>query len=170
MIVADVGRIGQRMLVGSEDFSVASLDYNRELGIMIGDPALIKTVSDVLAADYAGDNRYHQPASAGAWCKATATVYNAAADENNVYVRSNQPDTEATASADGYTHSYPTDGSGYALIYLNGPPPGAFPSWLTLVHLPSSISRLRRSAPRRDWRRTDMPNNLRKSVSAQIRC
>jgi hypothetical protein len=30
----------------------------------------------------------------------------------------------ATASADGYSHSYETNGSGYALIYLNGPPAG----------------------------------------------
>jgi len=31
------------------------------------------------------------------------------------------PDEQA---AEGYTHTYRTDGSGYALIYLNGPPPG----------------------------------------------
>lgn len=61
----------------------------------------------------------------GAWCTASASVYNAARNWNNVYVHSNQPNTEATASADGYSHSYETDGSGYALIYLNGPPPGA---------------------------------------------
>jgi hypothetical protein len=40
-------------------------------------------------------------------------------------VHSNQPDQEATATADGYSHSYRTNSSGYALIYLNGPPPGA---------------------------------------------
>jgi hypothetical protein len=64
------------------------------------------------------------PAS-GAQCTATASVYNASENENNVYVHSNQPYTEATASADGHSWSYETDGSGYALIYLNGPPPGA---------------------------------------------
>ena len=42
-----------------------------------------------------------------------------------MYVHSNQPYTSATASADGYSWSYETNGSGYALIYLNGPPPGA---------------------------------------------
>jgi hypothetical protein len=52
-------------------------------------------------------------------------VYYAPDDENNVYVNSNQPYTSATASADGYSWSYETNGSGYALIYLNGPPPGA---------------------------------------------
>jgi hypothetical protein len=52
-------------------------------------------------------------------------VYNAEYDWNNVYVHSNQPYTDATASADGYSWSYETNGSGYAEIYLNGPPPGA---------------------------------------------
>jgi len=60
-----------------------------------------------------------------AWCTATATVYNAAKNENNVYVHSNQPNTDATASADGDSWSYETNGSGYALIFLNGPSPGA---------------------------------------------
>jgi hypothetical protein len=64
------------------------------------------------------------PAST-AWCKATASVYNVQKDWNNVYVNSNQPYRSATASADGYSWSYETNGSGYALIYLNGPPPGA---------------------------------------------
>lgn len=76
-----------------------------------------------LAHDYAGAASY-SPGS-GARCTATASVYDASRDENNVYVHSNQPDQEATAKADGYSHSYLTDGSGYALTYLNGPPPGA---------------------------------------------
>ena len=40
-------------------------------------------------------------------------------------MHSNQPYQDATATADGYSHTYRTNGSGYALIYLNGPPPGA---------------------------------------------
>ena len=40
-------------------------------------------------------------------------------------MHSNQPYQDATATAAGYSHTYRTDGSGYALIYLNGPPPGA---------------------------------------------
>ena len=36
-----------------------------------------------------------------------------------------QPYQDATATAAGYSHTYRTNGSGYALIYLNGPPPGA---------------------------------------------
>ena len=38
-------------------------------------------------------------------------------------MRSNQPYQSATATAGGYAHSYETNGSGYALIYLNGPRP-----------------------------------------------
>jgi hypothetical protein len=59
-----------------------------------------------------------------AWCTATASVYNAEYDWNNVYVHSNPPRKDATASAAGYSWSYETNGSGYALIYLNGPPAG----------------------------------------------
>jgi len=129
-IVADAGRSGQRVLVGSQNFSVASLDYNRELGILTSNNALVAAISSTLAGDYAHARPYAAATSApasssGAWCTATASVYDAAKDENNVYVHSNQPDKDATASADGYSHSYETDSTGYALIYLNGPPPGA---------------------------------------------
>jgi cardiolipin synthase len=127
VIVADAGRSGQRVLVGSQNFSVASLGYNRELGILISNAHIVAAMSATLAGDYARATAYSPPApsKSGAWCTATATVYNASRDENNVYVHSNQPDQEATATADGYSHTYRTTGSGYALIYLNGPPPGA---------------------------------------------
>jgi cardiolipin synthase A/B len=132
-IVADAGLSGQQVLVGSQNFSVASLDYNRELGILTGNPSVVEAISRTLAVDYAGAATYSPPAASnpsaaagsGAWCTASATVYNASYNENNVYVHSNQPNQSATATADGYSHSYQTDGSGYALIYLNGPPPGA---------------------------------------------
>ena len=126
-IVADAGRSGQRVLVGSQNFSVASLGYNRELGILISNAHIVAAMSATLAGDYARATAYSPsaPSKSGASCTATATVYNASRDENNVYVHSNQPDQEATATADGYSHSYRTNSSGYALIYLNGPPPGA---------------------------------------------
>jgi hypothetical protein len=86
-----------------------------------------------LAGDYAGAAPYAPaavstpgPATAsGARCTATASVYDASHDENNIYVHSNEPYQDATAAAVGYSHTYRTNGSGYALIYLNGPPPGA---------------------------------------------
>jgi cardiolipin synthase A/B len=132
-IVADAGRPGERVLVGSENFSVASLGFNRELGIVTRDRAVVTAISRTLARDYAGAAPYSPSAApsparskaSGARCTATASVYRAADDENNVYVHSNQPYRSATATAGGYSHSYQTNGSGYALIYFNGPPPGA---------------------------------------------
>jgi cardiolipin synthase len=132
-IVADAGRSGQRVLVGSENFSVASLGYNRELGIVTRDRTVVAAISKTLARDYAGAAPYSRSAAprparaqtSGAKCTATARVYRAADRENNVYVHSNQPHRRATATAGGYSRSYQTNGSGYALIYLNGPPPGA---------------------------------------------
>jgi cardiolipin synthase len=126
VILADAGRAGRRALIGSQNFSVASLDYNRELGILTTSRPVIAAVNATVARDYAGATPYHaKKKAAGAWCTATASVYNASRDWNNVYVHSNQPHRTATARADGYSHSYETSGSGYALIYLNGPPAGA---------------------------------------------
>ncbi len=116
--MADVGRSGQRVLVGSQNFSVASLGYNRELGILTSDPHIVAAISATLAGDYARAASYSPPSASGsgAKCTATASVYDASRDENNVYVHSNRPDQEAIAKADGYAHSYRTNGSGYALL------------------------------------------------------
>jgi hypothetical protein len=114
------------VLVGSQNFSVASLGHNRELGILTSNAQIVAAISATLAHDYAEAAAYSPPPApgSGAKCTATASVYDASRDENNVYVYSNQPEKEATATADGYSYSYKTNGSGYALIYLNGPPPG----------------------------------------------
>jgi cardiolipin synthase A/B len=141
-IVADAGRSDQRVLVGSQNFSVASLDYNRELGILTRNPAAVAGIAATLAGDYAHGTPYAaggaggagtkgaastpSPAKAsGGRCTASAKVYDAAKRENDVYVHSNRPDQDATATADGHSHSDRTNGSGYVVIYLNGPPPGA---------------------------------------------
>jgi len=52
-IVADAGLPGQQALVGSQNFSVASLDYNRELGIRTTSPPVIGALSAALTRDYA---------------------------------------------------------------------------------------------------------------------
>lgn len=124
VIIADAGRADRRVLIGSQNFSVASLDYNRELGILTRSRSVVAAVNANLARDYADGTAYRKKKSSGAWCKASASVYNASYNENNVYVHSNRPHKTATARADGYSHSHETNGSGYALIYLNGPPPG----------------------------------------------
>lgn len=43
---------------------------------------------------------------------------------NDVYVSSNQPDTEVIASGGGYSKPWSTDESGGTVVYLDGPPPG----------------------------------------------
>jgi phosphatidylserine/phosphatidylglycerophosphate/cardiolipin synthase-like enzyme len=54
MIVADAGNASAHAFVGSENFSAASLGENRELGIMISDPGIIKSLMKTFAADWRG--------------------------------------------------------------------------------------------------------------------
>lgn len=63
------------------------------------------------------------PAGRGAWCTATASYDSRYADWD-VYVHSNQPDAAVTASSGSYSHSWHTDASGYADVYLRGPSRG----------------------------------------------
>ena len=60
-IVADAGRPGQRVLAGSQNFSVASLGYNRELGILISSAHIVAAMSATLAGDYARAAAYSPP-------------------------------------------------------------------------------------------------------------
>ena len=57
-VVADAGRSDQQIFVGSENFSKASLGYNRELGLRTANKAVISVISATLAADYAGAKAY----------------------------------------------------------------------------------------------------------------
>ena len=57
-IVADAGLPSEQAMVGSQNFSVASLGYNRELGIRTTSPAVIAAVSSALTHDYAGATPY----------------------------------------------------------------------------------------------------------------
>jgi cardiolipin synthase A/B len=52
-VVADAGHSGQQVFTGSENFSTASLDYNRELGIRTANAAVISAISATIAGDYA---------------------------------------------------------------------------------------------------------------------
>jgi len=53
-LVADGGLGDERGFVGSENFSVASLRYNRELGIELSAPTLLRRLATTLASDFAG--------------------------------------------------------------------------------------------------------------------
>jgi cardiolipin synthase len=126
VVVAD----GASLFLGSQNFSVSSLDYNRELGIITSDPALAGAVSQTVSADFAGATPFEAPVttttsanpatrSEGPSCSATAS---SAADgypeDYDVLVTSNQPDEEATASDANDTWSEHTNGSGSATIRL----------------------------------------------------
>jgi cardiolipin synthase len=53
-IVADSGLPDERVFVGSENFSAASLRHNRELGIVTTQHAVVAAMSAVLSRDFAG--------------------------------------------------------------------------------------------------------------------
>ena len=57
-VIADAGQYDQQVFVGSENFSKASLGYNRELGLRTANKAVISVISATLAADYAGAKAY----------------------------------------------------------------------------------------------------------------
>jgi len=58
----------------------------------------------------------------GAWCTAGAS-YDATYGDYDIYVHSNQPDRTVTATAsNGASHSWHTDSSGYADVYLDAGP------------------------------------------------
>jgi phosphatidylserine/phosphatidylglycerophosphate/cardiolipin synthase-like enzyme len=128
VIVAD----GSRAFVGSQNFSESSLDYNRELGIITTDAALVTSLAKTLVADFDGGTAMRggsapgtTTTASGAWCQASAAPSNDGyAGDYDVYVHSNQPDEKATAADAGDTYSYDTDASGYAVIYLWNTSPG----------------------------------------------
>jgi cardiolipin synthase A/B len=50
--IADAGRGTQRAYVGSINFSSASMDRNRELGVITGDPRIVDELNAVVSRDY----------------------------------------------------------------------------------------------------------------------
>jgi len=54
VVLADYGTGGARVFIGSENFSRASLDRNRELGLLFADPAVMAAIHATLSADFAG--------------------------------------------------------------------------------------------------------------------
>jgi phosphatidylserine/phosphatidylglycerophosphate/cardiolipin synthase-like enzyme len=134
VIVADT----TTAFVGSQNFSDSSLNYNRELGIITNDPALVGPIARTVTSDFEGATPFSSrdstgssaPATtaapgAGAWCQASASSANDGyAGDYDVYVHSNQPGEKATASDSGDTYSYYTNDSGYAVIRLWNTTPG----------------------------------------------
>jgi phosphatidylserine/phosphatidylglycerophosphate/cardiolipin synthase-like enzyme len=54
VILADYGESGASVLVGSENFSNASLTENRELGIVTTNAAILSSIHTTLASDFSG--------------------------------------------------------------------------------------------------------------------
>lgn len=54
VIVVDAGTATEKAFVGSENFSTASMGYNRELGIIVNNPAIVRELARVLGQDYDG--------------------------------------------------------------------------------------------------------------------
>ncbi|MFI5301382.1 MAG: phosphatidylserine/phosphatidylglycerophosphate/cardiolipin synthase family protein, partial [Polyangiales bacterium] len=58
VILADYGTAGASVFIGSENFSIASLTDNRELGLIVSDPAILASVNATLTSDFAGATLY----------------------------------------------------------------------------------------------------------------
>ena len=54
VILADYGRPGAQVFIGSENFSSASLTKNRELGLTLSDPAILESIEASLTSDFQG--------------------------------------------------------------------------------------------------------------------
>jgi phosphatidylserine/phosphatidylglycerophosphate/cardiolipin synthase-like enzyme len=54
VIVVDAGTASGKAFVGSENFSTASMSYNRELGIVTNDPVIVNELAKTLGQDYDG--------------------------------------------------------------------------------------------------------------------
>jgi len=57
-VVADYGLATQNVYMGSINYSNASMDNNRELGLYISDVASVQTLYTTMSADYAGGTAY----------------------------------------------------------------------------------------------------------------
>jgi phosphatidylserine/phosphatidylglycerophosphate/cardiolipin synthase-like enzyme len=60
VVAVDAARPGGRVFIGSENFTVASLEHNRELGVIIDTPAPVASVAATVAHDFAGATPWAQ--------------------------------------------------------------------------------------------------------------
>lgn len=133
MILVD----GRRVFLGSQNFSAGSLDDNRELGIILTSGAIIRSLERTFARDYAHATPFRTPGRSNTpkpkpkpspkpsppapqqTCSVSAN-WDDSYQDWNVYVQG-PADVDATATADGHSHSYYTNSPGYADIYLYAP-------------------------------------------------
>jgi cardiolipin synthase len=60
VVVADVGTAQQHAFMGSENFSAASLNHNRELGVYTADPTIVAALANVIESDASGAAGWHR--------------------------------------------------------------------------------------------------------------
>jgi phosphatidylserine/phosphatidylglycerophosphate/cardiolipin synthase-like enzyme len=128
MILVD----GRRAFLGSQNFSAGSLDDNRELGIILSTGAIIDPLKGTFVGDYSHATPFRPPGQTTSkpqpkpsppaphqTCSVSAS-WDGSYQDWNVYFQG-PADVDATATADGHSHSYYTNSSGYADIYLYAP-------------------------------------------------
>jgi len=59
VVEADYGTASAKIFIGSENFSNTSLTENRELGLIISDPAVLSSVAGTFATDFANGTPFH---------------------------------------------------------------------------------------------------------------
>jgi cardiolipin synthase A/B len=133
VIVDDPGTANAEAFLGSENFSSASLLYNRELGLITRSALVVNGLAAVLKRDFAGSTAWRAKTTTTTTTAppraASCTARAASADDGYpgdyyVYVYSNQPHTKATASDARDTWSDDTNSSGYVRILLYYTSPG----------------------------------------------
>jgi cardiolipin synthase len=72
VILGDYGHSNAQVFIGSQNFSTASLNKNRELGLILRDPAILESIEHTLGSDFAGGTPWAGNQSG------SATVVNAA--------------------------------------------------------------------------------------------
>ncbi len=129
VIVEDPGTQDASAFLGSENFSSASLFYNRELGLITRERSIVGGLAAVLERDFSGSTPWRAAPTTGRQAAASCSARAAAADDGYpgdyyVSVHSDEPHTKATASDARDTWSGETDGSGYVRILLYHTSPG----------------------------------------------
>jgi len=70
VILADYGSTNARGFIGSENFSVASLTKNRELGLITSNPAILSSLNTTLLSDFNGGTSYGNSSAQSDWLRA----------------------------------------------------------------------------------------------------
>ncbi len=117
-----------RAFLGSQNFSDASMNKNRELGLIVSDATIRASLSRTFNSDYTHATPHASggfPTGGGrtgaSGCSARAS-YSDRYGDWDVYVHSGQPGQNATVTdGSGRRATWHTDSSGYADVYFRAP-------------------------------------------------